>query len=459
MSVVNLDTKTTKSSYSNHGPQKDIAAPGTGILSTIRDSVNSYGYNTGTSMASPVVAAAAALCFAAKPTATPAEVRRALESTATDIGTQGKDSVFGWGRLNAYAAVLSLGLSYATHVEGIGNQAARNAGDISGTSGESRRLEAITISLGSAYPYTGGIRYSTHIEDYGWEDQVASRGWKTSGQLSGTRGESKRLEAIKIELTGDLKNYYDVYYQVHAENAGWLTWAKNGAISGTAGYSWRLEAIRIAIVPKGATMAATYPNLSVVSTPTGVSAIDGYTRGDIAYNATIHIQDLANRNFTNQSSVLGTVGSSKRLEALTLLLPSSVSGTVEYFTHVENIGNQLGGGTTNPALGTWRRNAIIGGAAPTLATNIAGTQGRSLRLEAVGVRLTGALATQYDVYFRTHVQNIGWTGWTKNTSANGTAVSGSAGYSYRMEAMQIVIVKKGTVAPGIVGMQSSYYRR
>ena len=54
------------------------------------------------------------------------------------------------------------------------------------------------------------------------------------------------------------------------------------------------------------------------------------------------------------------------------------------------------------------------------------------------------METSYDVYYRTHIQSFGWTGWAKNGQD-----CGSAGYGYRMEAMQIVIVEKGGVAPGL----------
>jgi uncharacterized protein YjdB len=69
--------------------------------------------------------------------------------------------------------------------------------------------------------------------------------------MSGTSGESKRLEAIQIKLTGEMANHYDVYYRVHAQSYGWLGWAKNGESAGTAGYAKRLEGIQIVLVPKG----------------------------------------------------------------------------------------------------------------------------------------------------------------------------------------------------------------
>ena len=91
----------------------------------------------------------------------------------------------------------------------------------------------------------------------------------SNGQSAGTTGESMRLEAIKINLTGEMAARYDVYYHVHAQNFGWLDWSKNGESAGTAGYSYRLEAIEIVLVAKGATAPGAttrpfikYPTLS-----------------------------------------------------------------------------------------------------------------------------------------------------------------------------------------------------
>ena len=50
----------------------------------------------------------------------------------------------------------------------------------------------------------------------------------SNGAMSGTSGQAKRLEAIELELYGEVAYYYDVYYRVHAQSYGWLGWAKNG---------------------------------------------------------------------------------------------------------------------------------------------------------------------------------------------------------------------------------------
>ena len=93
---------------------------------------------------------------------------------------------------------------------------------------------------------TASILYHTHIQDIGWEKDFIR-----DGNTSGTSHQSKRLEAIQIKLYGEIENYYDVYYRVHAQNFGWMGWAKNGEKAGTAGYAYRLEAIEIVLVKKG----------------------------------------------------------------------------------------------------------------------------------------------------------------------------------------------------------------
>ncbi len=139
-------------------------------------------------------------------------------------------------------------VKYSTHVQDIGWMQYKGDGSTSGTTGQSKRLEGIKVELGSAVTsqYSGSIQYRTHIQILGWES-----GWKSDGEISGTSGQSLRLEAIQIKLTGELANKYDIYYRVHAQNFGWLGWAKNGESAGTEGYAYRLEAIEIQLVEKG----------------------------------------------------------------------------------------------------------------------------------------------------------------------------------------------------------------
>lgn len=139
--------------------------------------------------------------------------------------------------------------SYQTHIQDVGWQDWKSNGLSSGTSGESKRLEGIRIELDSQ-GYDLNVAYQTHIQNIGWEADTG-RGWKSSGDMSGTEGCSYRLEGIQIKLTGNDSGKFDIYYRVHAQNFGWLGWAKNGESAGTAGYGYRLEAIQIKIVSAG----------------------------------------------------------------------------------------------------------------------------------------------------------------------------------------------------------------
>ena len=73
---------------------------------------------------------------------------------------------------------------------------------------------------------------------------------------------------------------------------------------------------------------------------------------------------------------------------------------------------------------------------------MAGTSGRSLRLEAIQIKLTGEMVNKYDIYYRVHAQEFGWLGWAKNGASAGTQ-----GHSYRLEAIEIKLVAKGKTGP------------
>lgn len=67
-----------------------------------------------------------------------------------------------------------------------------------------------------------------------------------------------------------------------------------------------------------------------------------------------------------------------------------------------------------------------------------GTSGRAKQVEAIEIKLTGQLATFYNIYYSSHIENYGWLGWASNGQT-----SGSTGISYRVEALRINLVRKG----------------
>ncbi|HVF68944.1 MAG TPA: S8 family serine peptidase, partial [Xanthomonadales bacterium] len=104
-----------KASFSNFGPKIDVVAPGINILSIVSNvspmcGVTSGGYNyvcwhNGTSFAAPHVAGLAALMLSKKPSLTHEDIRQILRSTAQDLGTVGRDTTFGSGRIDAGRAM------------------------------------------------------------------------------------------------------------------------------------------------------------------------------------------------------------------------------------------------------------------------------------------------------------------------------------------------------------------
>ena len=68
-----------------------------------------------------------------------------------------------------------------------------------------------------------------------------------------------------------------------------------------------------------------------------------------------------------------------------------------------------------------------------------GTQGQALRMEAIKLRLVADdnLKNNYNILYRTHIQDKGWGAWVKNG-----AVSGTTGQKLRMEAIQIKTERK-----------------
>jgi len=292
-----------------------------------------------------------------------------------------------------------MSVSYIVHGQDYGwEEDWKKDGQTSGTEGQCKRLEAIQIKLPGGV--SGSIEYRTHIQDIGWE-----KNWSKDGEKSGTEGQCKRLEAIQIKLTGEVEENYDVYYSVHAENFGWLGWAKNGEEAGTAGYGYRLEAIRIQLVTKGD------------KAPEHIGTIKEAMKARLVGYQT-HVQDYGTQAYVYDGATAGTEGECKRMESIRMKLPSSVNSSIQYRSHVQDIG--------------WEKKWASNG-------SLSGTEGQCKRLEAIQIKLSGDVAENYDVYYRVHVQDYGWLAWAKNGESSGTE-----GYAKRLEAIEVRLVPKGT---------------
>ncbi|AZP04950.1 Ig domain-containing protein [Jeotgalibaca ciconiae] len=295
-------------------------------------------------------------------------------------------------------------LSYSTYIQGSGWQKSVAEGGMSGTEGESKRLEAIKINLSDS-DLAGTIHYRTHVEKNGWMD------WVENGQIGGTKDESKRLEAIEIKLTDELAATYDIYYRAHTQKFGWLDWAKNGDPAGTAGLGYRLEAIEVRLVEKGKPAPG----------KTNVAFWDKETQVGPGVHYSTYIQKDGWQNYHTNGQLSGTTGQAKHLGALKIQLKDlPYKGGVEYQAHVQNDG--------------WLNSVSDG--------EMSGTHGESKRMEAIRIKLTGEIAKHYDIYYRVHVQNLGWLDWAKNGES-----AGSEGLALRLEGIEVIAVKKNDQVP------------
>jgi len=286
-------------------------------------------------------------------------------------------------------------VSYSSHVQSYGWQGFVEDGTLSGTQGQAKQIEAIKILLNDSQ-FSGGITYSTHVKNKGWLSTVSD------GEVSGTVGENKRVEAIQINVTGDIANYFDVYYRVHIQDLGWLGWTKNGEKAGSEGLSKQVESLEVRLVEKG-------------KNPPGSTDKSFITPPSVSYST--HVETYGWLEFVKNGDLSGTEGKAKRLEAIKIeLKDSAFAGNIKYSAHVQDYG--------------WLEDVFNG--------DISGTTGQSKRVEAIKISLTGEVAKYYDVYYRVHIEQFGWLGWAKNGMR-----AGSEQQSKRLEAIEIKLVPKG----------------
>lgn len=289
-------------------------------------------------------------------------------------------------------------LSYRAHTAKYGWLPFVKEGQIAGTQGEFLRMEAFDVNLKN--DSTGSdVRASAMVQDDGWQD------WTTG--ISGTTGQFKAMQAIKLELSGPLAGSFDLWYRAQCERYGWLDWAKNGEPVGTEGYDLRMEALEVRLVPKGQ------------SSP-------GSTKRPFLKDSSPHLSYRAHTAkygwlpFVKEGQMAGTQGEFLRMEAFDINLKNVSAGSdVSASSLVQGLGWQ-----------DWTRE-------------ITGTTGQFREMEAVRLKLTGPVADDYDLWYRSQCEEYGWLGWAKNGDPSGTENHG-----LRLEALEVVILPKGSKAPG-----------
>ncbi|MDR2722071.1 MAG: L,D-transpeptidase family protein, partial [Coriobacteriaceae bacterium] len=293
------------------------------------------------------------------------------------------------------------------------------------------------------------VQYRAHSASLGW------RSWVKDGAVAGTTGRSLRLEALSLRLVDpDYKGA--ISYRAYVAGLGWQDAVKNGAVAGTTGQYRQMEAVEISLTDE---MAEHY---------------------NIYYRA--HVAGLGWLGWAKNGEIAGTTGYDRRMEAIEVRLikkgsstvPSSSGDaskikpmTVQARAHSASVGWRSWvdagsvAGTTGRSLRlealnlrlinpnyeggiTYRAHvAGIGWQGWKSNAATAGTTGQYRQIEAVEIRLTGEMAKHYDLYYCAHAAGFGWLGWAKNGETAGTA-----GIFCRMEAIKLKLVKKDGAAPG-----------
>lgn len=102
MAVASVNSSNRRATTSSTGYEVEIAAPGEAIESTLP--ANAYGAMSGTSMAAPFVTGMAALYKEKYPSYTNAQIRNLLQKNARDLGSPGRDRLYGYGLVQADTA-------------------------------------------------------------------------------------------------------------------------------------------------------------------------------------------------------------------------------------------------------------------------------------------------------------------------------------------------------------------
>ncbi len=337
--------------------------------------------------------------------------------------------------------------------------------------------QKFTIKIGTQTTYSSSINPSlqvqAHVQDKGTLNAV------NGGQVAGTIGQNLRLEGISLKTN---QAQLGISYSAHVQDVGWQSAKKDGELAGTTGQSKRLEALKI--------------NL------TGADA----SKYDVYYTA--YVQDYGWLNWAKNGEISGTVGLSKRIEGIEVVVlnkgatvprplgkvtKSSYNASdlqnphIQYKVHQQNAGwskkvqDGIIAGTTGKSLRlealkvnltadnlkntttsvTYRTHVQNKGWTSWSNNNqTSGTTGQSKRLEAVQIKLNNSISEQYDIYYAVHVQNYGWLGWAKNSETAGTQ-----GYGLRTEAIAIKLIPKGESAPQQLGkisaaeLTSDYFKK
>lgn len=194
------DENDLKTSFSATGSQLDVVAPGINIPTAQRD--GTYGYWVGTSFSSPHVAGLGALIMAANPALTNQQVVDTIESTAKDLGAAGRDDSYGWGRINAYQALLA-----AT----------------GGTPAPATPTPTSTPTTNSVVISNISSTTTANTATISWITNLPATSWISYGLSSTNLNSSTAQTTLNSQTISNLTKQTRYYYQIHSQTSTGLT--------------------------------------------------------------------------------------------------------------------------------------------------------------------------------------------------------------------------------------------
>lgn len=190
---------------------------------------------------------------------------------------------------------MSIGIRYRTHVTNFGWQDWVENGKTSGTVMQGTPFEAVQIELTDVPAGVNlGVTYFVLVQDLGWSNA------EVNGGVGGSTGLGKHAEAVRIGLFGNDADNYDIFYKLYVQDRGWMNWSKNGEFNGTENGNLQAEAIQIVIAEKSDHVYPCVDNpnaFEVIPTPPPVSQpnedelrarVIEVAQGEIGYRADDH---------------------------------------------------------------------------------------------------------------------------------------------------------------------------
>lgn len=198
--------------------------------------------------------------------------------------------------------------------------------------------------------------------------------------------------------------------------------ASSGANSYSASLNYGTKVRVVAINHRGYTITANSDVTATVGT-SGLTFVPtwAHSTATITYKSAV-MGSGAFQNSVTGPALSGTTGQSKTIDQfqVTGLSAANTTGEVYWIIHQQDRGDM-------PSASTYYY----------YPGNVQGEAGK--RLEGIKMKLGGEFADYFDIYYRVHLQDIGWLNWTSNDD-----FTGSRGLCKRMEAVKVMVVPKGT---------------